>query len=66
MNLILKSIVEFITELNGGIVLLFAIGWLVARLTGYDEYYDKMLYDDATDETCNQDNDDDLIHHLYI
>ena len=62
----MKTIIELIVQLAGGVVLLFAIGWLVARLTGYDEYYDNMLYDDDTDETYNQDNDEDMIHHLYL
>jgi hypothetical protein len=64
----MKTIVELIVQLAGGVVLLFAAGWIFARATGYDEY-DKILYDEDTDvasNTTNQDNEDDVIHRFYI
>jgi hypothetical protein len=58
-------------ELAGGVILSFAAGWIFARISGYGEYYDKMLYDDESDayitiQKNNEDNDDDIIHQLYI
>jgi hypothetical protein len=60
-----------IIEILGGMILFFAAGLLFARISGYDEYYDKMLYDDESDayitiQKNNEDNDDDIIHQLYI
>lgn len=57
-------------ELAGGVILSFAAGWLFARISGYGEFYDKMLYDDESDAYItikeNKDNDDDIIHQFYI
>jgi len=36
-------------ELVGGVILFFAAGLLFARISGYGEYYDKMLYDEESD-----------------
>jgi len=61
-----------IIELAGGVILFFAAGLLFARISGYGEYYDKMLYDDESDayitiQKNNKENDDDdLIHHVSI
>ena len=66
----MKSIVDIIIQLTGGLVLLFAVGMLFAHMSGYDEYYDKMLYDeDDSDlrikQNKNRDKDDD-IHRIYF
>ncbi len=58
-----------IIELLGGVTLLFAVGWLFARATGYDRYYDRMLYGDNNTYLTienNNNNGDDIIHHLYF
>jgi uncharacterized protein (DUF697 family) len=66
----MKSIIELVFELAGGVILLFAVGYTFARISGYDKYYDKMLYDDdnidLTIKKNNKDNDDDIIHHVSI
>jgi len=65
----MNSTLRLITELLGGVVLFFAAGWIFARATGYDEYYDKMLYDDDdTDSTnnSNKTNSEDDIHSIYF
>ena len=65
----MKSILDIILQLLGGLVLLFAGGVLFAHMSGYDEYYDKMLYDDddkdLTIKNNNTDNDDD-IHRIHF
>ena len=65
----MKSILDIILQLLGGLVLLFAGGLLFAHMSGYDEYYDKMLYDDddkdLTIKNNNTDNDDD-IHRIHF
>jgi hypothetical protein len=58
-------------ELAGGVILFFAVGYTFARISGYGEYYDKMLYDEESDtyitiQKNNKDNDDDIIHQFYI
>ena len=58
-------------ELAGGVVLLFALGYTFARMSGYGEFYDRMLYDDDADfeitiKKDDTDNDDDIIHHVSI
>lgn len=65
----MKALIDII-ELAGGLVLLFGVGWIFARLTGYDKYYDKMMkYNDETkDQTIKNynfenENDVDLMHH---
>jgi hypothetical protein len=60
-----------IIELAGAVVLLFAAGWVFARISGYGEHYDKMLYDEDADaeikiKKSNTENDDDIIHHVSI
>ena len=62
----MKSIADIIIQLIGCLVLLFAGGMLFAHMSGYDEYYDKMLYDDDDSDLKikkNKNNDDD-IHRL--
>lgn len=59
----MKSLVELIVELSGGIILIFVAGSVLARIIGYKEYYDNMLYDD--DEITYY-KDDDIIHHPSI
>ena len=65
----MKSILDIILQLLGGLVLLFAGGLLFAHMSGYDEYYDKMLYDDddkdLTIKNNNTDSDDD-IHRIHF
>ncbi|MDD4992302.1 MAG: hypothetical protein PHR83_08725 [Paludibacter sp.] len=62
-------------ELAGGIIFFFAAGLLFARISGYGEFYDKMLYDEESDAYItfkrykmdnNINNDEDLIHQFYI
>ena len=65
----MKSIIELIVQLFGGVVLVFLAGWVIAHITGYDEYYDKMLYDDdETDLTIKNNNtyNDDDIHRIHF
>jgi len=52
------SIIESVLELAGGVILLFAVGWTFARISGYDKYYDKMLYDDDDDTVLIIKNND--------
>lgn len=63
----MDTTVTMIIELFGASFLLFALGYTFARISGYDEYYDKMLYDDDDKDlkikNNNTDNDDD-IHRL--
>ena len=65
----MKSILDIILQLLGGLVLLFAGGLLFAHMSGYDEYYDKMLYDDDDKDLSiknkNTDKDDD-IHRIHF
>jgi hypothetical protein len=58
-------------EWVGGIILFIEVGLLLARVSGYGEYYDKMLYDEDSDEYITikknkKDNDEDMIHHVSI
>jgi hypothetical protein len=58
-------------ELAVGVILVFAAGYTFARISGYDEYYDEILYDDddyidLTIKKSNTDNDDDIIYHVSI
>lgn len=65
----MKTIVELILQLAGSIVILFAVGWIFARATGYDEYYDKMLYDDDDTDSTNNSNktsSEDDSHSIYF
>lgn len=60
-----------IIELAGGVIFFFAVGLLFARISGYGEFYDKMLYDDESDayitiKNNNEDNDNDFIRQFYI
>ena len=69
----MEAIIEII-ELVGGVIFFFAVGLLFARISGYGEYYDKMLYDEESDayitiKESNEDNkanQDDIIHQFYI
>jgi hypothetical protein len=60
----MKSLVELLVELSGGIILLFTAGSVLARIFGYDEYHDKMLYDEEDKITYYK--DDDIINHFLI
>jgi len=58
-------------ELLGGIIFVFAAGHTFARMSGYGEFYDRMLHDDDADfeitiKKDDMDNDDDIIHHVSI
>lgn len=61
-----------IIELTGCGILLFAVSYTFACISGYGEFYDKMLYDNDNDnndiaiKNNNQEIDDDIIHHLYF
>jgi hypothetical protein len=67
----METIIELL-ELAGGVIFFIAAGLLFARISGYGEYYDKMLYDDESDayitiQKNNKENDDDdMIHQFYI
>jgi len=50
----MNTTIELVLELVGGVIFLLAAGWTLARISGYDEYYDKMLYDDDDDEVKSQ------------
>jgi len=67
----MNSTIELLVELAGAVVLLIAAGWVFARISGYGEHYDKMLYDedadaDITIKKSKTENDDDNIHLLYF
>lgn len=60
-------------ELAGGVILFFAAGLLFARISGYGEYYDKMLYDEESDDSIvikkgkdKKEDEVDIIHHVSI
>lgn len=53
-----------IVEFLGGVISFFVAGWLFARITGYDVYYDKMLYGQDLQNKESNNNDDDSVHHL--
>ena len=66
----MEAIIELL-ELAGVVIFLIAAGLLFARISGYGEYYDKMLYDDESDayitiKKNKEDNDEDIIHHVSI
>jgi len=65
----MNATIELVLELVGGIILLLAAVWTLARISGYDDYYDNMLFDDDDDTDItikknNTDNNDDMIHHV--
>ena len=66
----MNSILELHLEVIGGIALLFAAVWVFARISGFGEYYNKMLYDEESDAYITikegEDNEDDIIHHVSI
>jgi hypothetical protein len=64
----MNTTVIMIIELLGASFLLFALGYTFARISGYDKFYDKMLFDDDKKLIIkNDDNDDnDIIHHVSI
>ena len=45
----MNSIIELVFELAGGVILLLAAGYTFAQISGYGEFYDKILYDDKGD-----------------
>jgi len=67
----MESTIEIIVKLAGSMVLIFTLVWVFNSVTGYGEFYDKMLYDDDDDtdltiKNNNKDNKDDIIHHVSI
>ncbi len=61
----MNTTLMLIIELLGGVTSLFAAGCLFARVTGYDVYYDEMLYDqDLQNKEENNNGDDDFIHRI--
>lgn len=66
----MKSTIELLVETGGFLILLFSVVWVFVRFTGYGEFYDKMLYDYESDAYItikeSKDNEDDIIHQLYI
>jgi len=70
----MEAIIELI-KLTGCGILLFAVGYTFACISGYGEFYDKILYDDdddidliiknyKNDNDDNEDNDDDIIRSI--
>ncbi|MDD4968348.1 MAG: hypothetical protein PHT07_02860 [Paludibacter sp.] len=41
----MNTTIELVLELVGGVILLLTAGYVLSLISGYDEYYDKMLYD---------------------
>jgi hypothetical protein len=67
----MNTTLMLIFELLGGVILLFAAGRALTHVIGYDEYYDKILYDDDDDFIARKNNNDsdeknDIIHHVSI
>lgn len=63
----MRSIAELFTQFSGGLVFIFAAGWLLTQLNAYEEYYNKMLYDDEELKSKNQDEvDNDFTHKVSI
>ena len=66
----MKSTIEIIVQL-GGVALIFAAVWAFVRFTGYGEFYDKMMYDEESDDYITikkgkdiKDDEDNIIHHV--
>lgn len=55
----MKILIELI-ELTGGVVLLFAIGWIFTHVGGYSKCYDEMMNDDAGQKIKESNTDDDV------
>jgi len=55
----MKAIIELL-ELAVGVILVFAAGYTFARISGYSEFYDKMLYENESEEyiTIKKNNKD--------
>ena len=66
----MNSILELHLEVIGGIALLFAAVWVFARISGFGEYYNKMLYDEESDAYItikeSDDTENDMIQQFYI
>ncbi|MBP1638108.1 MAG: hypothetical protein H6Q18_897 [Bacteroidetes bacterium] len=67
----MKSTIELLVEMGGFLILLFSVVWLFVRFTGYGKFYDKMLYDEESDDYIaikkgkdKKDDEDDIIHHV--
>ena len=63
--------IELVLELVGGVILLLAAGYALSLISGYDEYYDKMLYDDDEDTDLtlkkkDNKNVNDMMHQTSI
>lgn len=66
----MEAIIELL-ELAEGMIFCFAAGLLFARISGYGEFYDKMLYDVKSDEYIkikkhNKDNNKNTIQNGSI
>jgi hypothetical protein len=55
----MKILIELI-ELTGGVVLLFAIGWVFAHVGGYSRCYDEMMSDNVGQKIKESNTDDDV------
>jgi hypothetical protein len=60
-----SGVIVFI-EFLGAVILLIAVGYNFARISGYGESYDKMIYDEESDDYItiqkNKDSDNDINH----
>lgn len=45
----METAIELILKLGGSLVLIFTLVWVFNRLTGYGEFYDKMMSCDDSD-----------------
>jgi hypothetical protein len=74
----MKTVIELV-GLIGGVALLFAIGWVITRVSGYSRIYDKMMDDGSPcidhkikgnieeNKTENKtENVEAMIHHVAI
>lgn len=61
----MKQLLDLMMELGGGMLFLFSAGWVLAHISGYDAYYDKMLYDeDFTEEDGREASTDSLYYDI--
>jgi hypothetical protein len=46
----MKSTIEFFLELSGGLIFLYATIRSLTKTCGYGKHYDKMMFDEDSDE----------------
>ncbi|MEI8087238.1 MAG: hypothetical protein WCG93_13595 [Paludibacter sp.] len=64
----METAIELILKLGGSLVLIFTLVWVLNRLTGYGEFYDKMMSVDSDKKIkhINKDKDEDVINHITV